>query len=484
MTGGELDQRVTVRQHNEVGLLSSAFNSMATQLQEIINTLEERVADRTRALETSMEVSRNLSTILDKKQLVSEVVEQVRSAFNYYYAHIYLVDDTGQNLIMVGGTGQAGEKMLAKGHKLPLGKGLVGQTAETGKIILVPDVFKEDGWLPNPLLPETKSEVSVPIVVGNQILGVLDVQNNLVAGLTQDDCDLLQSIANQVAIGLQNADLYARQERLTTIIEATTDLVAITDPTGRMLYLNRAGRRIIGLHKDEEISRKHLEHYYAEATKATVANQITATATRNGVWTGETTMVSRDGRQIPMSQVVIAHKRNGSVEFFSSIARDITERKQAEEALTRALSETQVLYDVSQALTATISLRGILENMLLALNQNGIALRANSVSLISIEVDETGQPDWGELLAVWHPKPSDLIAPVGTRYLFKELALTQIWTQDPFNPIMVSDARTDERIDEVNRTLLEGQALSTVILPLSIAGRWVGLLTINWQDPD
>lgn len=219
---GNLQTRVLVTGQDELGLLGHSFNRMTDQLLDAITNLELRVADRTRALNISTEVGRRLSTILDRQQLVQETVEQVRDGFNYYHAHIYLFDDQKASLLLVGGTGQAGKEMMAQGHKIKAGQGLVGRAAATNLPIIVPDVSQEPGWLANPLLPETKAEVAVPIAIGNEIIGVLDIQHNIVNGLQQQDADLLLSIANQVAIALQNTRLLEEtQSRADSLAQIT-----------------------------------------------------------------------------------------------------------------------------------------------------------------------------------------------------------------------------------------------------------------------
>jgi putative methionine-R-sulfoxide reductase with GAF domain len=202
---GDLEQQAAISGLKEVDALAHTFNGMTAELRQTLEGLEQRVADRTQALETSTVVSRHLSTILDTNQLVAEVTRVVQSAFDYYHVNIFLLDDSTQELVQVAGAGEDGQATPANHLRIPFGKGLVGQAATTNLPVLAPDVSQNTQWLFDPMLPNTRAELAVPIVRGSQVIGVLDIQHQEVGGLKQEDTHLMQSIANQLAVALLNA---------------------------------------------------------------------------------------------------------------------------------------------------------------------------------------------------------------------------------------------------------------------------------------
>lgn len=184
--------------------------------------LAARVSQRARNLQLVFDISRRLSQLLNVTELSREVVNTLQATFGYYHVHLYLLGADGQTLQLVAGSGEIGQQLLARQHHIPAGStGLVRRAASTQQPVLVDDVALDSGWLPNPLLPNTRTEVAVPVLAGARVLGVLDVQNDKENTLTQDDVDVLVAIAAQIATVLTNARRYeelatrARFEALT-----------------------------------------------------------------------------------------------------------------------------------------------------------------------------------------------------------------------------------------------------------------------------
>lgn len=155
-------------------------------------------------------ISQRLVASLDPDQLMSEVVELLHTDFGFYHAQIYELDAAEHMLVLSHGSGEIGARLKEQRWRLPVGSGIVGHVAETGEAITANDVDDVIFFLRNPLLPNTQSEMAVPIKVGEQVLGVLDIQQALPGRLSVRQMQLMQAVAGQLAVALQKARLYNR----------------------------------------------------------------------------------------------------------------------------------------------------------------------------------------------------------------------------------------------------------------------------------
>lgn len=176
---------------------------------------EEALARRAAELQTVARVSTVASTILETDKLLQEVVDLTKNNFNLYHAHVYLLNQAEDTLLLAAGAGEVGQRMVSAGWSIPLDRerSLVAQAARTHQGVIVNDVRQDADFLPNPLLPETRAEMAIPLIVGEQLLGVLDVQADRVGRFTEEDVRIQTGLAGQVAVALQNARSFAKQQQ-------------------------------------------------------------------------------------------------------------------------------------------------------------------------------------------------------------------------------------------------------------------------------
>ncbi len=152
------------------------------------------------------------------------------------------------------------------------------------------------------------------------------------------------------------------QTRWSSILEATTDFVSTATPEGRILYHNEAARKILGIGEGEDISNRKIAAAHPAWASQVIFTEGIPTAIRDGAWSGETALINGDGQEVPISQVILAHKgQTGNVEFLSTIARDITEHKRAEAERSRYTIQLQGLADASWAMNSTLALNDLFE---------------------------------------------------------------------------------------------------------------------------
>ena len=222
IAAGDLQRTVPVGRADEIGVLAQAFNSMTAQLRDLVSSLERRVAARTRGLQAAAGVARATTSVLDPDELLRQVVDLVRKRFNLYYAGLFLLDDEQRFAVLHAGTGSAGQEMLARGHKLAVGgNSMVGQCTARGEARIALDVGEEAVRFENPLLPHTRSEMALPLRARGQIIGAMTVQSAQEAAFDEADIAIMQTMADQVAVAIDNARLFAETRAALEKMEAT-----------------------------------------------------------------------------------------------------------------------------------------------------------------------------------------------------------------------------------------------------------------------
>jgi len=199
----------------QMELARTREHELAQSLEEESKRFDERVAVRTQAIKTSSLISQRIASILDEQSLMQEVISQLQQETGYYYAQIYLRDEFApfETLYLVADSDRQGRSYIPKGYRLPVFSGLIGEVLKSKKPILIEDLPASGYTIPGDPIPNSISELAVPIKLGDEVLGILDIRQNYADGLNEDDIFLLEAVASQLAVGIRNARLYARAQK-------------------------------------------------------------------------------------------------------------------------------------------------------------------------------------------------------------------------------------------------------------------------------
>jgi nitrate/nitrite-specific signal transduction histidine kinase len=210
---GDWNQRVPVSRNDELGMLSYSFNQLADEISSLYRSMEIQVRERTRELETrssqfeaTSAVAREAAAIRDMEALLNNTTELISQHFGFYHAGIFMLDQQRRYAVLQAANSEGGKRMLARGHKLGVGRsGVVGRVAQTGLPRIALDVGADQFYFDNPDLPETRSEIALPLKVAGRVIGVLDVQSKEAEAFSESDAEVLQVMADQIALAIENA---------------------------------------------------------------------------------------------------------------------------------------------------------------------------------------------------------------------------------------------------------------------------------------
>jgi GAF domain-containing protein/HAMP domain-containing protein len=213
IAAGDLRLEAETGRRDEIGELARSFNSMTAQLRELVGSLEERVVGATRNLEAAAEVSRATTSVLDPDSLQREVVNMIQERFDLYYVGLFLLDRADEYAVLRAGTGEFGRVMLAQGHRLEVGgDSMVGRCVVQNERVVLQSTGDEVARFDNPLLPDTRSELALPMRARGRVIGAMTVQSDREAVFDEGYVSVLQTVADQVAVAIDNARNFAEVE--------------------------------------------------------------------------------------------------------------------------------------------------------------------------------------------------------------------------------------------------------------------------------
>jgi PAS domain S-box-containing protein len=412
---------------DEIAALSRTFDFTLARLRASIELAEGRQneAETLRAAASALGSTLSLSPVLDL------ILSELRKVVPYDSASVQEVRDNSSTIIGAYGLAH-GEALVGASFSLTPGTTPNAEVARTRATLLLDDApahyrhFRSAPFWSDPI----HSWMGVPLLFGDRLIGMITLDKHEPNFYTAAHVRLAGDFAAHAAVAIENARLYeaaqhelaergraeAAAGRFQALIEATTDFVAMCEPLGRIIYINRAGRALLGL-SDDDVTGTHAFDF-ATPTAREELQTAGLLVMESGSWSGETTLLARDGSEIPVSVVIIAHRGvDGEVEYFSTIMRDLRERRRAEDELRQAQKMEALgrlagglAHDFNNLLTVILGecdllleeLRGDEPNLAAAsqIRQSGQRAAALTRQLLAFSRRQVLQPELIELNAV------------------------------------------------------------------------------------
>lgn len=225
---GEMHLQASVGGTQEISGLATAFNAMTSQLRELIDSLEQRVSERTAELEESAtqiqnrasqleviaDMASSVASLQDVNELLPHITQTISERFGFYHVGIFLLSDDKKFAVLRAANSEGGQKMLARKHQLRIGQeGIVGFSVDAQRARIALDVGEDAIFFDNPDLPNTRSEMALPLIIGKEVIGALDVQSEQPNAFSNEDIEVLNTLANQVAVAIENAHLFEQSQQ-------------------------------------------------------------------------------------------------------------------------------------------------------------------------------------------------------------------------------------------------------------------------------
>jgi len=498
----------------------SIYDSLAEQISSGIKgtLLVQQVEHRAIQLQTASEVSQAASSFLDPADLISQVVELVKNRFDLYYVGLFLLDDDRNWAQLRAGTGEAGQKMLSANWRLEVGgDSMIGRCIASAEADIQLDVDKAPVHLRNPYLPETKSELALPLISRGDILGALTIQSTIANAFSSEDITMLQTMVNQISAALANAQLFGQTqnalmetETLLNVSRLANSTIGIDFALPQILDLVLKATQIdAGLFSlfDPETGRLELKAHK-------IPTPLLDTLTSNGLEGTLCDLVFQQGQPLLLNNLetdspidttelqkmgfrsyqgvpvetrseiygtlctfskYILNPEDNRMNLLRALGQQIgvaMENSRLFEQTQAALRQTADLFSGSERIVKSNDIQSVLEALVESTALQGMD-RAGLL-IFNRPWENENRPTNITLSANWTQTQVESRAPVGTEYKLEEYPLAKVLALK--KPVFIKDFNTDENIDNNSRQyFMKVLAVKSAIsLPLVISGQSIG----------
>lgn len=442
----------------------TGFLGVARDITEQKNLEQQKQAAferRGHEVQVSTEISQGIAAASELSDLFGRVVTLTKERLGYYHTQLLRYDASQDAVVLISGYGETGQKMFASGHKLPMGTGLIGTAAASGKTVLRPVLTEDPDWRSNPLLPETRGEIAVPIKLGDQILGVLDVQSDQAGALTDDDRLLLEGLCGQIAVAIEQTRL--RQE-MAERLEEINRLYRSMSQEGWKTYRDTADLPAGFMYDqagiqpvDEAVLTDEL---FANIPMKALGGEVVGTLTIANDPQHPTSPEDYAFLQQVSDQIALALE---SARLFGQTQTALAQTEKLSAASLR-FAQAADLQEVVKIATETLDIPKINRAVL------GIFHYTAANDLESLDV-----------VANWWNGTGQETTPVGTHYSIEMLRVLPLFMST--EPVFFNDTPNDERADPATLEIIKKLNIRSIaVLPLFLGARQIGVLLLEAEE--
>jgi GAF domain-containing protein/DNA-binding response OmpR family regulator len=445
----------------DVAELLNAFHTLSERVITLQRELEAQRGRYTRSIDVAARVSRETASLYNIDELLNRAIRQICEEYGFYHAQVFLIDDVGENAVLVYSYGERGRQLLESGHRLGVGSAsVIGRVTQSGRPVIVNDTQAPgSGHKFNPLLPDTRAELAVPLQYADRTIGALDIQSVTPNVFPPEDVRVFQMIADQIAVAIQNVRLLMQSEE-------------------RFAQIDTLNRQLMQKTMETETADLQGKGYSYDLMKITPA--------------APTPPPDAHSEPIRIRGEVI-----GSIEAAApgamlsesdrALMRTVAERvgiaienARLFEETQASLLETFTLYQLSRYLNEATTLEEIVGAIVSAVMPDVVC---GQIAIFD-GYPKGERPQWLEVAADWqvNTRPAREVLLNGLEIHMADHPILSAMTETDI--VLVSDIERDTRLDDTLRSLFASlNVRAAVFVPFSVRGVWRGILVMEFPEP-